>query len=66
MDKVTCEPGVTLGTITAGHLGPTAVAGGELLPNVLDLLPGPWGEAWTGIGAGCLCNRDAWKQGYSC
>ena len=50
---------MTLGTITAGHLGPGALTGGKLLPNVLGPLPGPWGEAWTGIGAGCLCNRDA-------
>lgn len=30
-----------MGTITAGHLGPEALAGGKLLPNVLDLQPGP-------------------------
>lgn len=66
MDKVTCEPALALDTITGGHPGPAALAGGNLLPNVLDLQPGPWGESWTGIGAGCLCNGDAWKQGNSC
>lgn len=57
---------MTLGTITSGHLGPAALAGGGLLPNVLGLLPGPWGEAWTGIDTGCLCHRDAWEQRNSC
>ena len=63
---MTFEPGVALDTITGGHPGPAALAGGNLLPNVLDLRTGPWGEAWTGNGAGCLCNGDAWKQGNSC
>lgn len=64
MDKVTCEPGVALDT--GGHPGPAALAGGNLLSNVLDLQPGPWGEAWTGVSPGCLCNRHAWKQGNAC
>ena len=34
---------MTLRTITAGHLGPAALTGRKLLPNVLDPLPGPWG-----------------------
>ena len=66
VDKVTCEPRVALATVTGGHPGPAALAGGNLLQNVLDLQPGPWGETWTGIGPGCLCNGHAWKQGNSC
>ena len=52
-----------MGTITAG---PVALAGSKLIPNMLDLQPGPWGEAGTGTGAGCLCSGNAWKQGNSC
>lgn len=50
MDKVTCESGLALDTVTGGHPGPAALVGANLLPNVLDLQPGPWGEAWTGTG----------------
>lgn len=37
---MTCGLGLALDTVIAGHPGPAALAGGELLPNVLDLQPG--------------------------
>lgn len=60
---MTCGLGLALDTVTAGHPGPAALAGGKLLSNVLDLQPGPAGEAWTGSGSECLCNGDGLEMG---